>query len=180
MVVLFLVLILGVSTGAAIGEEADVKQQIADAVSALPPPLRAGATVVLEPEPGKRTVLRKGTNSMMCQADTPAPEFAVNCYHKEDDAINSRFMELAAAKKSEAEIRDMVSAEVKAGKFKVEAGRVTYSLTGPFQEAALPLMSVYAPNATAESTGLSTEMDHFRPWLMWAGTPVAHIMLPGK
>lgn len=180
MVGVLLLFLLVVSPGFALGEEHAVEQQIADAVSALPEPLRAGATVVLEPEPGKRTVLREGTNAMICLADTPAPGFSVSCHHKDDDAYASRFVELYATGKSEAEIRDIISAEVKEGKFTVAAGRVTYSLNGPFQKAAIALMSVAVPNATAESTGLSTEMNHFRPWLMWAGTPLAHVMLPGQ
>jgi hypothetical protein len=41
-------------------------------------------------------------------------------------------------------------------------------------------MAVFLPNATEASTGLSDKRDHFRPWLMWAGTPFAHIMIPGQ
>ena len=179
VVVLLVLVVFSVSSGFAIGEDSAVEQQIAAAVSALPASLQAGATVVLEPEPGKRTVLREGTNAMICMADTPAPGFAVSCHHKDDDAYALRFWKLLASGKSEEEIRDIISAEVKEGKFKVQAGRVTYSLTGPFQKSAISLMSVAVPNATAESTGLSTELNHFRPWLMWAGTPLAHVMLPG-
>ena len=180
MVVVFLLLMFVVSPGMALGEESAVEQQIADAVAPLPESLGEGATVVLEPEPGKRTVLREGTNAMMCQADTPAPGFTANCYHKSLDTFLTRWGELAAAGKSEEELRELLNAEVKAGKFQVNAGSVGYSLNGPFREAAIPLMAVYLPNATAESTGLSTEVSHFRPWLMWAGTPLAHIMLPGQ
>jgi len=180
MVILFFMLILGVSTGVAISEEADVKQQIAAAVSVLPESLRDGAMVVLEPEPGKRTVLRQGTNSMICQADTPTPGFAVMCFHKAIDAVTSRVFELLVAGKPDEEIGATLSAEVKDGKLKVEAGRVVYAAWGPSRLDALPIMSVYLPNATAESTGLPTELNYYRPWLMWAGTPVAHIMLPGK
>ena len=27
--------------------------------------------------------------------------------------------------------------------------------------------------------GFSAEIDHFRPWLMGAGSPLAHVMVPG-
>jgi hypothetical protein len=53
-------------------------------------------------------------------------------------------------------------------------------MAGDSQESSLPLMAVFLPNATAESTGLSVQRDHFRPWLMWAGTPFAHVMIPGQ
>ena len=180
MVVLFVVVMFIVSSGVAVGQDSDVEQQIADAVAPLPASLRAGATVVLAAEPGKRTVLREGTNAMVCQADTPAPGFAVSCYHKAIDPLSSRVFELLAAGKSDEEIGATVGAEVKEGKLQVEAGRVVYAAWGPSRTSALPIMSVYVPNATAESTGLSTELNYYRPWLMWAGTPVAHIMLPGQ
>ena len=77
-------------------------------------------------------------------------------------------------------MRDTLSAEVKEGKLQVEAGWAGYSLMGMFRKNAVSLSFVYVPNATTESTGLSTEVDHYRPWLMWAGTPLAHIMLPGE
>ena len=180
MVAFFLLLMFVVSPGVAVGQEPAAAQQIADAVAPLPESLRAGATVVLASEPGKRTVLREGTNAMMCQADTPAPGFAVSCYHKAIDPYVSRVFELLAAGKSDEEIGETVSAEVKAGKFQVDAGRVTYAAWGPSRTSALPIMSVIVPDATAESTGLSTELNYYRPWLMWDGTPVAHIMLPGQ
>lgn len=180
MVGVLLLFLLVVSPGLALGEEASVEQQIADAVAPLPADLRAGATVVLTTEPGKRTVLREGTNSMICQADGPTAGFAVMCYHKAIDPVTSRTFELITAGKSDPEIGETLGAEVKAGKLQVEAGWVVYAAWGTSRTGALPIMSVYVPNATAESTGLSTELNYYRPWLMWAGTPVAHIMLPGQ
>jgi len=180
MVGVFVLFLLVVSPGFVLGEEPTVEQQIAEAVTPLPASLRHGATVVLEAEPGKRTVLREGTNGMLCQADTPAPGFAVSCYHKALDAFFTRWGELRRAGKSESELRDTLSAEVKAGKFKVEAGQTTYGLSGGWRTESMPLAAVFVPNATAESTGLSTELDPYRPWLMWAGTPIAHVMLPGQ
>ena len=119
--VFILFLLVVVSPGLALGEEQTVEQQIADAVAPLPASLQAGATVVLNAEPGKRTVLREGTNAMVCQADTPAPGFAVSCYHKAIDPLTSRVFELLAAGKSDAEIGETVGAEVKAGKFQKES-----------------------------------------------------------
>jgi len=47
-------------------------------------------------------------------------------------------------------------------------------------ERSVPLMAVFFPNMTGETTGLSAELDPYRPWLMWAGTPISHFMIPGK
>ena len=57
---------------------------------------------------------------------------------------------------------------------------VTYTIHGTELKNALLLTTVYLPGATSESTGLTTTPSHYRPWLMFAGTPVAHIMIPGK
>jgi hypothetical protein len=60
-----------------------------------------------------------------------------------------------------------------------------YSLTGPrnsFDPAtmtapkATPLFVVYIPYATSESTGLSAQPLRGMPWVMFPGTPKAHIM----
>ena len=63
----------------------DVETLITQAVMPLPPALKAGATVVSVGANDQRTVLRKGSNNMMCRADDPAPGFMVICYHKDLD-----------------------------------------------------------------------------------------------
>ena len=55
-----------------------------------------------------------------------------------------------------------------------------YSLQGPRFDNALPLTVIFMPYATTESTGLSTQPDAFRPYLMAAGEPLAHIVFAGK
>lgn len=125
-------------------------------------------------------MLRQGTNQLICRADTPAPGFAVYCHHKDMDALFTRLEQLAATGTPEAERRDLAAAEVTSGKLKVLVGGTVYRLIGSSAHTALPIVDVYLPNATPESTGLSAEPNNYRPWLMWAGTPVAHVMLPGK
>ena len=58
-----------------------------------------------------------------------------------------------------------------------------YSLTGgsfdPATNAAAgarPLYVVYMPGATPESTGIPAQPAQGTPWLMFPGTPKAHIM----
>lgn len=96
------------------------------------------------------------------------------------DVFFTRVEQLAVTVKSEAELRDALGAEITSGKLKILAGGTVYRLTGTSAHDALPLMAVFLPNATSESTGLSPEPNNYRPWLMWPGTPVAHVMLPGK
>ena len=97
------------------------------------------------------------------------------------DAFFTRVEQLAITVKSEAELRDALGTEIKSGKLKMPVGgTVNYALTGRSAHDALPIMGIFVPNATSESTGLSIEPNNYRPWLMWAGTPVAHVMVPGK
>jgi hypothetical protein len=177
---LFLLTMLMVIPLGVFGQEHTADTHITEALLPLPDPLRNGAMVVLDATPGKRTVLRKGTNQLICRADTPAPGFEVYCHHKDMDAFFTRVEQLAVTVKSEAELRDVLGAEIKSGKLKMPIGGTVYRLTGTSAHDALPIMGVFLPNATSESTGLSTEPNNYRPWLMWAGTPVAHVMLPGK
>ena len=174
-----LLMVLFTTTIAAEAEQS-VDEQIQEALLPLPESLRAGATVVLESEPGKRTVLRPGDSQIICRADTPAPGFSVVCYHSSADALFTRSEQLTAEGRSEEESRDILSAEVNSGKLPVAKGAAYYRLAGASPHTALTMMGVFLPNATSESTGLSTEPNNYRPWLMWAGTAAAHIMIPGK
>jgi hypothetical protein len=51
--------------------------------------------------------------------------------------------------------------------------------TGTAKQARL-LFTVYLPGATTASTGLSAKPAEGTPWLMYPGTPKAHIMLQPK
>jgi hypothetical protein len=81
-------------------------------------------------------------------------------------------------------------AEIAAGKIKMPLQGALYTLTGKKENwnAATktasqlnPLAVVYIPGATEESTGLSKAPQKAgMPWLMFPGTPKAHIMLQGS
>jgi hypothetical protein len=161
-----------------IAEDKSVAQQIAEAVAPLPSELQADATVIRYSSPDKKTVLREGTSHIVCSADSPFPGFSVMCYPKSLQEYRDR-MEVHW-EKSEDEYGDALNAEIKEGKFEIPERAVHYVIRGAEFQNALPLTIVYLPNATFESTGLSTTPSHYRPWLMFAGTPMAHIMVPGK
>jgi hypothetical protein len=153
---------------------------ISDALRPLPESLRSGAAVVRDLAPGKREVLRKGTNQIVCRADAPTPGFLVRCYHKDLEALLTRVEQVLAGGASERELLQTLDAEIKAGKVKVFVGATEYLLAGPDVDRALSIMTVYVPGATSASTGLSAEPDNYRPWLMYAGSSIAHIMISGK
>jgi hypothetical protein len=92
-----------------------------------------------------------------------------------------RISQLLANGMAMAEGFNTMIAEIHAGK--VEApnpGAVLYEL---FDQPGLQghaNMAVATPNATMKSIGLSTEPNAYRPWLMMANTPMAHVMIQGK
>ena len=77
----------------------------------------------------------------------------------------------------EDEILARVSAGVAAGTLTpIPSGAMFYALSGPDKEHADLLVVMRLPDATAESTGLSTEPSDDSAWLMFSGTHQAHVM----
>ncbi len=174
--ILFL-LTLAVPAGA---DDAADEERISQAVLALPERLREGASVV-EFEDGRQVVLRKGDNGMFCQADDPdTPGIAIWCYPRSHDAYARRWYEIAAEGKSRDEVDAQIAAEIDAGTLEWPAAAVNYNLRGGSLDTAVPLTVVYVPFATGESLGITEERHFNRPWLMYAGTAFAHIMIPGQ
>jgi hypothetical protein len=160
-------------------------QQIAAAVLPLPPEFRAGARVLGYGDDGKLTTLREGKGMICLARDPKAPRFHVACYAESMEPFMARGRELRAqGVTSAAEIDSTRFREVKSGKIAMpKQPAALYSLTdGAFdpQTGTAPgarhLYVVYVPFATAESTGLSTRPNGNQPWIMFPGTPKAHIM----
>ncbi len=162
-------------------------EQIAATSLAAPEELRAGAAVLGYSADGKLTELRKGTNEMVCLASDPkAARFSAACYHKDLEPYMARGRELAAQGiTGGARNQEHRWKEIKEGKLKMpKEPRMLYVLSGKGYEPASGKVTdgvvrwvIYVPNATAESTGLSTKSKRGEPWLMDAGTPGAHIMI---
>jgi hypothetical protein len=144
--------------------------QIKLAVLAAPAELRDSATVYGFDANGKHTVLRKGTNSMICLADDPTQKgFSVSCYHRDMEPFMKRGRELKAMGKKPGEIQEIREHEVKAGKLKMNIQPSTlYALTakaedydsiaGEVKNTYLRYV-VYIPYATSASTGLPLKPD---------------------
>jgi len=156
------------------------EEKISQAIKALPESMRAGASVVEYDAIGYRTVLREGTNSLVCEPDDSTVEgFRVTCYHQNRIARLNFERQLAASGKSAEEVFQTLSAKVDAGELPLPvAGQMGYFLGGANEASAVPTRSVRLPYATAASTGLPTETDESEGvWLMQAGTNRAHIMI---
>ncbi len=159
--------------------------QIAAAVTPLPDELKAGAQVLGYQVPGKLVQLRTGKNDMICLAPDPAVKnFHSACYHKAMEPFMARGRALRAEGIKGAQVDTVRFAEVKSGKIKMSAQpSMLYQIFGgTFDEATGKvtggswLYVTYIPFATAATTGLSAKPSDKSPWLMFPGTPKAHIM----
>ena len=149
-----------------------VDDQIAEAVLAAPDSLRTGATVIVRDRQGIPTIIRHGSDELVCEPDRPGGGFAVECYHSSfQDVMDWMTQRLAEGARSFPELFASGGPEAD-----VSPGAVQYALVGPTREQAVRRLSINLPHATAESTGLPTEERLDGPWLMWAGTSAAHIM----
>ena len=158
--------------------------QIASAILAAPKERRSEATVLGYNGKGEVVTLRKGSNDLICLADDPADKsFSVACYHKDLEPFMARGRELAAKLKGK-QRHEQRWKEVEQGKVPMpREPRMLYVLTGSGYDAVKGEVTdpylrwvVYTPYATPESTGLSTTPGP-GPWLMYPGTPGAHIMI---
>ena len=161
--------------------------RLAGAVMAAPADQRATATVLGQDAQGRWITLREGQGYLVCLADDPAQDgSSVACYHKDLDPFMARGRELAAAgTKGRGPTEDVRYKEVEAGSLKMPAqpslltivqGSRFDSSTGTVVDAYTRWV-IYTPYATAEATGLPTTPGPGAPWLMFPGSPGAHIMI---
>ncbi len=164
------------------------ERQIAEAVSPLPEPLQAGAKVLGYDETGKVVTLRPGTNEMICLADNPKnPRFHVSCYHKSLDAFMSRGRALRAQNMTEEMVDSTRAREVRAKRlvmptrpaalYQYFASRDSVDAGTGAVRGAQHLYVVYTPYATYKTTGISEAPVPGGPWIMFPGTPFAHLMI---
>jgi len=167
------------------------EKQIAGAVLPLPEAMRSAATVLGYGADMKLQTLRPGTNGMVCLADDPRDDqFHTSCYHESMEPFMARGRELRASGVTGPQVDTVRFAEVKSGKLKVPT--VPASLYQVFGKkdafdpatgkisAATSLFVVYMPFATEKTTGLLARPREDGPWLMFPGTPKAHIMFTAK
>lgn len=146
-------------------------------------------------------VLRSGPSRMVCYdlSGWPGEEpWSVECTSSEANlprvAQNRAFAEMGSkatptlaggrpvlSSSGTGGIRDLVVAAGKDGKRALsEVGTMWYNLRGASQATATWHTFIGMPNFKGEQVGLPEVGDAGGAWLMFAGTPEAHIMLPGR
>ena len=163
--------------------------QISAAVTALPEEMRAGATVLGYRAVGTSLVtLRDGKNDMICLAPDPAATaFHSACYHKSMEPFMARGRSLRASGVTGAQVDTVRFAEVKSGKLKMPTQpSMLYQIFGGTFDSVTAKVSggtslfvTYIPFATPETTGITAKPSATAPWIMFPGTPKAHIMYAG-
>jgi hypothetical protein len=163
--------------------------QVRLALLAAPEDKKEGAAVYGYEANQQLTLLRKGSNEMICISDDPRQRgLSVSCYHKDLEPFMKRGRDLRKDGKNTGEIFSIREQEVKSGKlpmpkdattlFVFTADSADYNTsTGNVTNGYLRYV-VYVPFATASSTGLPLKPDApGMPWLMHPGTHGAHIMI---
>jgi hypothetical protein len=165
-------------------------QQIASAVLALPVQFRANARVLGYKAGSKQLVpLRDVNGEFTCLATEPNAPLHLACYHNSLEPFMARGRSLRASGVKDAQVDTVRFAEVSSGKLAMpRQPAALYQLFGGTYDAAAntvsgarPLFVIYISGATSASTGLSDKPGApGEPWLMFPGTPKAHIMLTPK
>jgi pimeloyl-ACP methyl ester carboxylesterase len=150
----------------------DAERLIASALSAAPTSVSAGATVMMM----DGTVLRQGTNGWTCIPDDAAvPNDSPMCL----DAVWLEFMDAYMNRRS--------PAKTGVGFAYMLQGDMPVSNTDPYatgpepgnqwiQDGVPHIMLIVSDLRLLES--LPTDPHNGGPWVMWKGTPYAHIMVP--
>jgi hypothetical protein len=149
-------------------ESPDATAMIHDALSAATPEIAKGATVV----DWEQNVLKEGDNGWTC-FPTPAQfEKAPMCFDEPWLAWAGAWMNKQPVNIDRVGIAYML------------AGDSGASNSDPYAEGETddwvvggPHLMVIAPNTEALA-GITTDPESGGPWVMWAGTPYAHIMVP--
>jgi hypothetical protein len=165
----------------------DADWLVAAAPLALPAPLRDGAEVRAFTSDGDLVVLRPGANGLICLGPRPGADgFAVACYHESLEAFMERGRELLRDG-VEGRARDEVRwGEIEEGVLPMPDAAMVYNLALPdadFDPATADpatgrrLHALYMRGATAETLGVPSRPAEGLPWLMFDGTPSAHLMI---
>lgn len=156
--------------------------EIDQALSALPSPLRAKATVITYDAKGDPMNLRWGENDIYCVANqaTP-PAFRVACFPRVLKPQEDMEAKERAEGKSAMAIRADVDAAIASSKLPTPfTGATIYVRSGKNQADVHEMWVVTMHGVDATRTGLPTEKGNGTPWMMRSGTPEAHLMVPVK
>ncbi len=158
------------------GATADDAELITSAESAAPAGVSGGASIYAMDEQGGMRTLREGTNGFWCMPDNPASpgpdpmcgdanamEWAMAWIEKKDPPAGKVGFMYMLAGGTDASNTDPYATEPASGNNWVETGPHVMIVNGGDVLASYPN---------------DPEPDTTRPYVMWPGTPYAHLMIP--
>ncbi len=154
----------------------DHKDPIASAMAAAPAAIAQKAAIITMDEAGKMTQLRAGTNGFTCMPDNPAtPGPDPMCMDKNAMAWTMAWVSKAAPPAEQPGVMYML------------AGGTDASNTDPYATAPTtggdwiktgPHLMIVGSAKALEGHPSGAAPDTSVPYVMWAGTPYAHLMVP--
>lgn len=154
-------------------------QMIKSAMQAAPAKVAAGATIVAIGDDGKMRTLREGKNGFTCMPDNPATP-----------GPDPMCMDKAALEWAGAWMAHKTPASGKVGFMYMISGGTDASNTDPYAtkpgadkhwvKTGAHVMLVGAEPAFYEMYPKGADPDTSMPYVMWAGTPYQHLMIPVK
>jgi hypothetical protein len=168
----------GRTAGSARADAAKIKE----AVSAAPEHISAHATVMDWPEGegASMRALRQGTNGWTCYPSSPHPSGGLG---QDPMCLDTQWQNWAEAwmgKKSPSTTTVGIAYMLKGdrGASNTDPYATTATADNHWIHSGPHLMVLVPDTSTLE--GLSTEPNNGGPWVMWKGTPYAHVMVPTK
>jgi hypothetical protein len=155
------------------------RELIKSAMKAAPAKVAAGATIVAVGKDGKMRTLREGKNGFTCMPDNPATP-----------GPDPMCMDKAALEWAGAWMARQAPASGKVGFMYMLAGGTDASNTDPYAtkpgankhwvKTGAHVMVVGAEPAFYDMYPKGENPDTSMPYVMWAGTPYQHLMIPVK
>ena len=153
--------------------------KIQNAMSAAPRSIAKDATVMDHPEKegGEMAVLRKGTNDWTCLPDDPStPANDPMCLDKNSMVWAEAWMTKKEPKLAGPGIGYMLQGGGSASNTEPHAKKPA---AGEKWMKEPPHVMVF-PSGKLDPGVYGTDPHSGRPWIMWAGTPYEHLMIPVK
>jgi hypothetical protein len=151
---------------------------IRSAASAAPAAIARDAAIVTMSADGTMRVLRQGSNGFTCMPDNPATP-----------GPDAMCMDANAAKWAEAWVGHKPPPADNVGLMYMLAGGTDASNTDPYAEkpsagnnwvSTGPHLMIVGSESLLKTYPSGATPDTSKPYVMWAGTPYAHLMIPVK
>ena len=150
----------------------DTEALVRNALSAAPPSVAKEATVVDH----EHNVLRKGTNGWTCMPDDPAvPNNSPMCLDAAWVDFIGALMTKRPPKVTGFGIGYMLQGDMPVSN--VDPTATAATPTNQWLQVGVPHVMVIVPDVAVLTT-LSSDPHNGGPWVMWRGTPYAHVMIP--